>query len=422
MCGFCRCIGGAESAEGVIILISRERPQGTVESPDCGVLRPDRSDKQRSVGGRIGKRSAPVIWTVNHTLLIMYLLLALAVSFLCSLLEAALLSVPQTHVAVMVDRGSRSGALLQRMKDNIDRPLAAILTLNTFAHTIGAAGVGAQATILFGEASVGIVSAVVTLLILIGSEIIPKSLGAMHGRSLAGFTAQTVRLLIFMLYPLVVVCELLSRWLSRNAPNIGVSRDEVRTLAKLGHQFGSIEEDEARVIANLMALNKIGVGQVMTPRTVCVMLQQDMNIDEALERCVQTPHSRFPVYGENPDDMKGLVLRRMMADRAREQRGHEPLKSILRPIQVVPEAASVDNIMWKFLSTGQHMFLVVDEYGGTAGVVTFEDAIETMIGHEIVDETDRVVDMQHLARKQAALRERRRIRGQRGMPGDRNGS
>jgi len=356
-----------------------------------------------------------VTWTAHHTLLILYLVLALGVSFLCSLLEAALLSVTQSHIAVMVERGSRGGELLRHMKSNIDRPLAAILTLNTFAHTIGAAGVGAQAALLFGEASVGVASAVVTLLILIGSEIIPKTLGAIHAKALASFTAWTIRVLIIILYPLVIMCEGVSRWLSRGAPDASVSRDEVRTLAQLAQEFGTIDKDEARVIANLMALHEVKVGQVMTPRTVCTMLQQDMTIDEALEIVDATPHSRFPVYGENPDDMKGLALRRMMSDYARDGKGDQRLKSIIRPIRVVPEAASVDNVLWKFFITGQHMFHVVDEYGGTAGVVTLEDAIETMLGHEIVDETDRVVDMQHLARKRAALLNRQRALAEAGV-------
>ena len=328
-----------------------------------------------------------------------YLTLALGVSFLCSLLEASLLSVPRSHVAVMVERGSRAGLRLQKMKDDVDRPLAAILTLNTFAHTLGAAGVGAQAMVIWGEAWVGVVSFVVTLLILVFSEIIPKTLGAVHAKALAGFTAWSVYLMIVTLRPLVAACNAMSRTLSGNktaAPLI--SREEVQSLARLAHEGGAIDRDEARILRNLIALRTATVQQVMSPRTVVYALPAETTVGEATAGDPPS-FARFPVIGDSLDDVTGVLHRRDLYAARSGGDTQAKLAALARPIHAVPEQANLSTVLRTFLERREHLFLVVDEYGGAAGVVTLEDVLETLLGVEIVDETDTVEDMQALARQ-----------------------
>ncbi|MFA9479737.1 hemolysin family protein [Phycisphaerales bacterium AB-hyl4] len=345
------------------------------------------------------------------TLLLTYLFVALAISFLCSLLEAALLSVPRSHVAVMVEQGSRAGQRLQQMKDDVDRPLAAILTLNTFAHTLGAAGVGAQATLIWGEVWVGVVSFVVTLLILIFSEIIPKTLGAVHAKGLAGFTAWTVHGMILMLLPVVLVCDWISKLLSgRNQAVPLISRDEVRSLARLAHEEGAIDQSEARVMRNLIALREATVEQVMTPRTVVYTLRADQTVREVTEG-EPLRFARVPVVGESLDDVKGLIYRHDLFKARSDGRADATLGELAQPVHAVPEVAKLPAVLEEFLQRRAHLFLVVDEYGGTAGIVTLEDVLETLLGVEIMDETDAVEDMRQLAKQ--LLNARRRGEGRR---------
>ncbi len=337
-------------------------------------------------------------------LLLTYLFVALTISFLCSLLEAALLSVPRSHIAVLVEQGSRAGERLRRMKDDVDRPLAAILTLNTFAHTLGAAGVGAEATLLWGDASVGAVSIVVTLIILIFSEIIPKTLGAVHAKALAPFTAWAIGLLIVLLRPFVAVCDWVSKLLSRRAPSAPtISRDEVRSLASLAMEEGAIDHDEARVIRNLIALRETTVEQVMTPRTVMFTLRADQTVEDALSG--ELPRfARIPVVGASLDDTRGIVRRQQLFHALNEGRSETKLGDLVAPVHAVPEQAKLSAVLAEFLRRREHLFLVVDEYGGTAGIVTLEDIMETLLGVEIVDETDAVADMQQLAKQLLAHR------------------
>jgi len=332
-------------------------------------------------------------------LFLIYLTMAVGVSFLCSLLEAALLSVPRSHVAVMVERGGRAGKRLEKMKDDVDRPLAAILTLNTFAHTLGAAGVGAQAAVLWGEAWVGLVGFVVTLMILIFSEIIPKTLGAVHAKGLAGFTTWTVHGMIVLLWPLVAACNGISKLLAgRHRAVPLISRDEVRSLSRLAHEEGAIDQNEARVMSNLIALRDVSVEQVMTPRRVVFVLREDQTVGEATEG--EPPRfARIPVVGESLDDVKGLVHRHDLFKARNEGRADAKLSELVRPAHIVPKMAKLPAVLEKFLERREHLFLVVDEYGGAAGIVTLEDVLETLLGAEIVDETDSVADMQKLAKQ-----------------------
>jgi len=343
------------------------------------------------------------------TMLLVYLALALGVSFLCSLLEASLLSIPAGYVAMMVQQGQAAGARLERMKANIDRPLAAILTLNTIAHTVGAAGVGAQAQVVFGKAWVAVTSAVLTLLILLLSEIIPKTLGAVHARRLATFTAWTVHVMILTLYPLVRACEVLSNLVGGRKVQPPLTRSEMIAVTELGRQHGQIDRGESRVIRNLLTLKDVHVKDILTPRAVVFSLPADWTVSQALDKHQALPFSRIPVIEGDLDHIVGLVLRAQILDAYREGRPDQKLADLANPIRTIPENAPVDALLEQFIQHREQLFQVVDEYGGTEGVVTLEDAIETLLGVEIVDETDTVRDMRELARRLAQTRHQRRF-------------
>jgi CBS domain containing-hemolysin-like protein len=332
-------------------------------------------------------------------LLLTFLLFAISVSFLCSLLESVLLSVPHSHVAALAEQGNVTGTRLRRMKDDINQPLAAILTLNTFAHTLGAAGVGAEAAILWGEAWVGLVSFVVTLLILIFSEIIPKTLGAEHAKGLAPLAAWIIQVLTVVLRPIVAACNWIPKLLSkRGQRGPRLSRDEVRSLANLAWEEGAIDETEATVFRNLIALRELTVEKIMTPRTVVYTLPADRTVSEVIE-AGPPRFSRIPIVDRSLDQPRGIVHRREIFKAASEERGDATLADLARPLHAVPELAKLPFVLREFVRRREHLFLVVDEYGGNVGIVTLEDVVESLLGMEIVDETDPVVDMQQLARQ-----------------------
>ena len=343
-----------------------------------------------------------------EVLLMLYLLLALGVSFLCSLTESGLLSLSHARVVALARSGRSSGRMLERMKENIERPLAAILTLNTVAHTIGAAGVGAEAYVVFGSEWVAVTSAVLTVLILVFSEIIPKTLGVVYAGQLAPVTAYTITGMIYLTYPLVVVFQALSRLLGRGHAQ-KFTREEFALIAELGQTEGALHEKEYRIIRNLLRLRKVRVRDVMTPRTVAFMLPKAQTVRQVLEEYRPLRFARIPVYGKGPDDVAGLVLRHALTLAAREGRGESTLAELAGPIHAVPESAQLDQVLDEFVRRREHLFLAVDDHGGTAGIVTLEDAIETLLGAEIVDETDPVVDMRELAGRlfQGKLRGRR---------------
>ena len=345
-------------------------------------------------------------------LLIFYLLLALGVSFFCSLAEAVILSIPRSKVALLLKQGSAAGRILDRMKKNIDRPLAAILTLNTIAHTIGAAGVGGQALTLArqrgldGEHWVAIASAILTLLILVLSEIIPKTLGAAYAGRLAPFTAFMVQGMIIISWPLVIMLQAISRLLSAHKQS-RLTREEVALVAEIGSTEGAIREEEYRVIRNLLQLNQVRVNQIMTPRNVAFMLSRDLTAREAVAKSGPLRFARIPIQGSGPDDLVGLVLRHEVYEAEQDDHGDQgdrTLGTLAHEIHAVPETATVRRVLNEFIVRREHLFQVVDEYGGTAGIVTLEDAIETLLGVEIVDETDTVADMRQLADRLARNR------------------
>jgi len=332
-------------------------------------------------------------------LLFIYLALALAVSFLCSILEAVLLSMNSSFVTVLEKKNPRAGGILKKLKKDIDRPLSAILSLNTIAHTVGAAGVGAQAQIVFGNAYVSITSAVLTLAILIFSEIIPKTLGATYWKEMAGFSAYATKVLIYLTYPLVLLSLGITKWLAKEDKGPTVSREEFSAMAELGFEEGVFEEGESKIFKNLIKFRSLKVRDVMTPRIVVIKFRQDMTIHEILERKEELHVSRIPIYGENEEDITGYILKNDLYYNLSEGNGDKTLKEIRRNVMIVPETASLKELFEKFLENQEHIAVVVDEYGGFSGVVTMEDAVETLLGMEIVDEIDTIEDMQKLARQ-----------------------
>jgi CBS domain containing-hemolysin-like protein len=342
-------------------------------------------------------------------LLLTYATVALGMSFLCSMLEATLLSIPASHIAMLVERGSRTGQQLQAMKANIDRPLSAILTLNTIAHTAGAVGVGAEAAALFGNAAVGIASAVMTLLILVVSEIIPKTLGAAYAKSLSGFTAVTTRLMIYSTFPIIVVLQYISRLVGGRPPEDTLSRGEFLAVTHLGHEAGSLNEREYRTIRNLMSLGGLKVHDIMTPRTVLEALPEERTIGEVMQEPQALRYSRIPVYRDSLDRITGYVTRYDLMQALRTDQRDKAIGALSRDIEAVPEQASVSTAMETMLKNREHILVVVDEYGGVEGIVTLEDAIETLLGLEIIDETDTTADLQSLARDLARKRRDERI-------------
>ena len=331
-------------------------------------------------------------------LLIVFVLLALICSFLCSVAEAVILSITPSYIAGLKEKHPQRAALLKRLKqDNVDQSLAAILTLNTIAHTVGAIGAGAKATLVFGSAWFGLFSAVMTLLILFLSEIIPKTLGALHWRKLAGPTSLFVRGLILALWPLIWISERLTKLIAGRGNLQVFSRDEFIALAGIGEQAGKIDQHESGIIRNLFRLRSLKAKDIMTPRTVIVALSQELTVTEALAG--ETQFSRLPLYETDIDDANGFVLKDDVLLFKAQNRGEARLKTLKRDIMVVPRDMPISALLDTFLDKRQHIALVVDEYGGTNGLVTFEDVVETLLGEEIVDEMDQEEDMQALARR-----------------------
>lgn len=340
-------------------------------------------------------------------LLIFYLLLAIGVSFLCSILEAVLLSMNSSFIAVLEKNGAKSGAILRDLKEDIDRPLSAILTLNTIAHTVGAAGVGAQAQVIFGNAYVSITSALLTLAILIFSEIIPKTLGATYWKKLSGFTAFTTRALIYITYPFVLLSKGITKWLSSNDKEPTVSREEFSAMADLGFEEGIFEEGESNIFKNLIRFRSLRVKDIMTPRIVVVKFDEELTIKETVQQKEELRVSRMPVYGKNEEDITGYILKNDLYYNLSEGNGDEKLKEIKRDVLILPETISLKTLFEYLLEKQEHIAVVVDEYGGFSGVVTMEDVVETLLGMEIVDEIDAIKDMQKLARQKWRERAKR---------------
>lgn len=330
------------------------------------------------------------------TLLIVYILVAIGVSFLCSIMEAVLLSVSPAYVGALEAEKPAIAQRLRDLKSDVDRPLAAILTLNTVAHTIGAAGAGAEAAAYFGNGAIGIFSALLTLGILVLSEIIPKTLGAVYWRGLAPLVARMLKPLIYLLYPLVFMSQWLAKVLTRGEKESDVSRGELAALADIGAEEGVLRDGEARLFKNLLRFESLRISDVMTPRTVLVAFPQSATVDELVEGRGQ--FSRYPIYAENRDDITGYVLLGDALSKVADDAHGTLLSELRRDLVAVSAETPLLEAFESLIEDGAHIALVLDEYGGTAGIATMEDIIETLIGLEITDETDRNEDMQALAR------------------------
>ncbi len=362
-----------------------------------------------AVAGGPEETSASIIenTSADVVLLITYVSLALGVSFLCSVAEAVLLSVTPSYIEGLKERLPSLAAKLKRLKqDNLEQSLAAILTLNTIANTLGAIGAGAKATVVFGNVWFGLFSAVMTLMILFVSEIVPKTIGALYWSRLVRPIAFFVNSMIIILYPIVRIADMLTRVISCGRPVHIFSREEFIAMARVGEQTGYIHGDESRIIRNLFRFTSLTIADIMTPRTVISAISEDMTISETLDLVTKTPFSRLPLYRNNMDDITGFILKDDVLISNAQGRHDEKVKTLKRDIIVVSELISLPILLENFLQHRQHIAVVVDEYGGTSGLVTLEDLVETLMGMEITDETDTVVDMRKLARRRWAERAR----------------
>jgi CBS domain containing-hemolysin-like protein len=321
------------------------------------------------------------------------------ISGFCSLSEAALYSVSRSHIESLVQARSRRGRILKELRGNVEQPIAALLSLNTIANTGGAAVAGALADQVLGTRWVGLFSALFTLAILLFSEIIPKTAGVVYSRNAALRLARPLKLLVFLLRPLVWLSGWVTRSVSAGRKIDEISEEEILTMARLGHQEGVIDQDEAMVIRNILALENKTVREVLTPRTVLFALSGEQSVREAHKDPRLLTHSRIPVFFRNLDDIGGLVHRRDVLAAVAADRFEMTLESLMKPVQFVPAKMKLDRALKLFLARGEHMFVALDEFGGTAGVVTLEDVLEEILGHEIVDEFDEVPDLRELAQR-----------------------
>lgn len=347
-----------------------------------------------------GGETGPDYTTADVVMLVVYLLSAIVLSFLCSIAEAVLLSISPPFIEGMREARPKLAATLTRLRvDNVDQSLAAILTLNTIAHTAGAIGSGAKATLVFGSAWVGAFSALATLLILFLSEIVPKTLGALHWRTLAAPVAVFIRVLIVILYPLIKVSELLTRMLSRGKDAHVFSREEFIAMAGVGEASGHIDERESRILHNLFRMSSLVAGDVMTPRVVIQALPQDQTVADALATIEGSPFSRLPVFDGSIDHVTGFVLKSDLALAQARGESQRKLAEFRRDLLSVPPKVPLSRLLELMLDKRQQLALVSGEYGDTEGLVTLEDVVETLLGDEIVDESDRVADLRKLARQ-----------------------
>lgn len=331
------------------------------------------------------------------TLLIIYLFIAIGVSFLCSVLEAVLLSVTPAFVESQIKHRPRRGQVLKRVKDDLDQSISSILILNTFAHTMGAAGVGAQAVRVFGPKWESLVAFLLTLAILYLSEIIPKTLGATFWKQLSLPAAYVIRFLVTILYPLVWLSALITRKFARGEASV-ISRDELAALARLGRKEGALGHQESELLENILLLRETRTEEILTPRTVVTALEATRTLSDSLEELDESPFTRIPVYHNDLDNIEGVVLRPRIYEAELDGEGDKMLREFVIPLFRVSEELPVLLLLDQFIKRKQHMFLVEDEYGQTAGIVTLEDAMETLLGREIMDESDTVEDMQQLAK------------------------
>jgi len=344
-------------------------------------------------------------------LILIYFLIAVGISFLCSILEAVLLSISPSFIEVVKQDNEKLGSLMFKQKEDLDSSIGAILTLNTFAHTLGAAGVGAEAVKLFGQEYMFYVSAVLTILILVFSEIIPKTLGAYYWKSLSKISTHIIRYLVFITYPLLFIMKKITAYITPDKKE-GITKEEIAAVANIAEANGVLKEKETDMIENLLNLGDIKIKDIHTPRSVlfCVnkqelllslsknqtKLQTKLNLDKFKE------YSRIPIYDKNIDDIVGIVISKEYLLECIENKLDDK-NDIIKPVYKISENISISKLLDLFISRKEHLFIVTDDYGQTEGIVTLEDALETLLGVEIVDELDRNVDMREVAKTKMKL-------------------
>lgn len=326
-------------------------------------------------------------------------------SALCSLFEAVLYSVPISHIETMAREGKLSGRILRRLRQTVDRPISAILSLNTISNTGGVSLAGFLfATAVMGEDTSGeslagiFFSVAMTFAILFLSELLPKTIGVVYARPLSGIIARPLQFLVWIFAPFIALSRLATRLVAKEQNEQDISDEELISLARLGRRSGALDPTEARVIQNILSLKSKTAGDVMTPRTVVFSLKDDLAVEEAHNRGIGS-YSRIPVYEKDFEDIVGIVLRRDILAALTDDRGNAKLSDLMRPVHFVAESHTLDRILHIFLEQRQHLFVVIDEYGGMAGVLALEDILEEILGSEIVDESDRVDDLRELARR-----------------------
>ncbi|MCK5884397.1 MAG: DUF21 domain-containing protein [Bacteriovoracaceae bacterium] len=319
-------------------------------------------------------------------LLIFYILLAIGISFICSILEAVVLSISPSHLQSLKTTNPKQFNSLKPLRSNIERPLASILTLNTIAHTIGAAGAGAQAQLLFGNEFITAFSIILTVAILLLSEIIPKSIGARYWKVLLGLSIYILPKMIILTYPFVFISMSLSKLINQNGEE-KISREEVNAIAELAFEGGELEEDEYKILLKLMAFKDLKAKDIIIEVSNVKYLSSDMTFVEACEVALKQNYSRLPVYGVNCDDIHGYILRSQLLSILAKDKTID-LDSLTTPILIVPSDAKIKTMFFKLLSRHEHIAAVVDEYGSFIGIVTLEDIIEALLGVSIIDELD----------------------------------
>ena len=340
-------------------------------------------------------------------ILLAYLFLALIVSFLCSLTESVLLSTPQTYLTTIKEKESWANSFLE-LKSNIDKPLSAILSLNTIAHTIGAAGVGAQAVKIWGDTSLGLVSVILTILILVITEIIPKTMGARYWRTLSKFTYHIINIMLFLTYPLVIFSTKIMDIISKEKKEDTTSREEIAALANIGVDEGVFSEKENKIIQNILKLQKIKVTQIMTPRVVVSSVDENVSLDEFKNQSKYLNFSRIPTFSIQNEKITGyILLQDILEELSKKEKNNLLIKSFKREVLKIPNNVTLLNLWDQLVENKEHIAIVLDEYGGLDGVVTMEDVVETLLGLEITDENDEVVDMQKYAKERWKRRQKK---------------
>ena len=326
----------------------------------------------------------------------------LGISCLCSLLEAALYSLPPSQVEMMASQNSTSGKILKKLKDDIQRPISAILSLNTLANTGGAVVAGAAFVGAYGTDNEIFFTGGLAIAVLIFSEVIPKTAGVVYARSLARFIARPIQWMVWFFTPLIWLNRIVTRLITSDSEAIQViSAEEIETIARMSRQSGAIAPEQERVISNILHLHTLRARDIMTPRTVVFSLDRNATLAEARQEAGQWPHSRVPLYSENKEQIVGLVLRRDVFNALADGRDSVKLADLERPLHIVPESARAHQLLQEFIRRREHLFAIIDEYGVFSGIITLEDVLEEIVGEEIVGEFDPAVDMQERARSRS---------------------